>query len=447
MNEDIQKLVAHKDFLYHSVPDINFFIYPPMKPVIPNESLSVKGNLALDQPRLDSSLFAIYVSIPYCRSKCNSCCCFRGLLPAHVDKDSFLDDYLDCLISQIQAYSATVCFSSAQCGAVYIGGGTASVLAPYHVDFLIRILRESFNMVPNVEINLEGNPIDFSSMEYLQQLKKSGVTRLSIGYQSSQNKILKTLNTPHSAGASLVSVKNALATGFDTVNVDLLYNVPGETAEEWHYDLQTLLDLGPQNISLGDYVVFPGSKAEELISSGALEDQHDIHKAYEWYIWACEQLLEQNNYAELVRGIFCKPGHQQQYVFLSCNKSCEIIGLGAGAFSFINGYQFQNTSKTELYKEQVRSGLFFEADRLSRQATDQNLMERYIIHNFYSAFLNRQDFYHRFGQDPLTIFPQIFSKLENHSLVIIDGEEIRLTKLGKKWRRNIYYEFHSLEFK
>jgi len=74
-------------------------------------------------------------------------------------------------------------------------------------------------------------------------------------------------------------------------------------------------------------------------------------------------------------------------------------------------------------------------------------MERYIIHNFYSAVLNRQDFSHRFGQDPLAIFPQVFSKLEKHDLVTIDDEEIKLTSLGKKWRRNIYYEFHSPEFK
>lgn len=446
MNEENKNLNNHGDFPYNLVPDVNFFLYPPMKSITKGEKFSLKEKLELDHSMSEDSLFTIYISIPYCRSRCNSCCCFRGFLPICEDKDAFLNDYLDCLIRQIHEYASTVRFSSARCGAIYIGGGTASVLSPYHVDRLIRALKEYFNIVPGVEINLEGNPLDFSSKDYLRKVKKSGVTRLSIGYQSSQNKILEALNTSHRADSSLAAVKNALATGFDTVNVDLLYNVPGQTAEEWYADVQTLLNLGPQSISPGDYVVFPGSKAEEFVAFGSLKKQHDMHTAYKWYLWTCKQ-LEQYNYFEQVRGIFCHPGHQQQYVLLSCNKSCEIIGLGAGAFAFINGYQFQITKKTELYKEQIRNSLFFEADRLSRRSTHQNLMERYIIHNFYSAVLYRKDFYCRFGQDPLAIFPQVFSKLEKYDLVTIDDEVVRLTSLGKKWRRNIYYEFHSPEFK
>lgn len=445
MNCEIRQPYENYDFPYKSEPKINFFLYPPMKPVTLDESVSLKEKLALDTEMKYDPLFTIYISVPYCRARCHSCACFRGFLPECEDKESFLNDYLDCLVRQIKGYSATVRFSSAKCGAIYIGGGTASVFAPYQVDVLIKAIKESFNMVPDVEINLEGNPVDFTA-DYLQQVRGSGVTRLSVGFQSGQDPVLKALNTSHGAEIGIKAVKNAIAAGFRTVNVDLLYNVPGQTFDQWKEDLQAVIGYGPQNISPGDYVVFPGSKAELLINAGLLKEQHGVDTVNEWYRWTCNK-LEESGYYEQVRGIFVKPGHEQQYVMLSCNKSCEILGLGAGAFSFINGYQFRLTNSSELYKEQIKNGRFFEADSVSVQANEKNFMERYIMHNFYSESVNRSEFNKRFGKDPLDVFPEIFAKLQKYALVSVNDHEVRLTQLGKKWRRSVYYEFHSPEFK
>ena len=445
MNYGIQQPDKNHDFHYKSEPKINFFLYPPMKPVTCTESISLKEKLSLDGKMKYDSLFTIYISVPYCRTRCHSCGCFRGFLPECEDKESFLNDYLDCLIRQIKEYSATVRFSTAKCGAIYIGGGTASVFNSCQIDILIKTLKESFNMMPDVEINLEGNPIDFNS-DYLQHVRDSGVTRLSVGFQSGQNPILEALNTSHRAEVGIKAVKDAIATGFHTVNVDLLYNVPGQTFEQWSEDLQTLIEYGPQSISPGDYVVFEGSKAEQLINTGLLKEQHNVDTVNEWYRWACEK-LEANKYFEHVRGIFTKSGHEQQYVTLSCNKSCEILGLGAGAFSFINGYQFRITNSSELYEEQIKCGRFFEADSVSVQSNEKNFMERYIIHNFYSESLNRKEFNKRFSKDPLEVFSEVFAKLQKYSLVSVNDDEVRLTQLGKKWRRSVYYEFHSPEFR
>ncbi|MCP3660204.1 MAG: radical SAM protein [Bacteroidetes bacterium] len=446
MNGKREKTSRTLDFPYVSVPDeINFFIYPPMKSSLGHETFCLKDKLDLDKAYLKEDLFTIYVSIPYCRTKCNSCCCFRGFLPDNADKNSFLNDYLNVLISQIKAYADTIRVTSSKCGAIYIGGGTASVLTVNQVERLINVLKNSFNMTLDIEINLEGNPLDFS-LNYLENIKKSGVTRLSIGYQSGQNITLEALNTAHRRKTALESLNNALSVGFEAVNVDLLFNVPGQTFEQWKKDIEIILKVKPESISVGNYVVFPGSKAEDLIKNGHLKQQHDLDIEYEWYLWTVEKLKEYN-YSEQVRGIFTQPNHRQKYVQLSCNSSSEILGFGAGAYSFINGYQFTITKDSEIYKNQVKNGLYFEADSLSPKASYKNLMERYIIHNFYSAKLNRIDFYNKFKKDPMDIFHEIFTKLKQHSLVKINDQKIELTELGKKWRKNIYYEFHSKEIK
>lgn len=429
------------DFPYSQLPQVDFFLYPPVAPVTPDEKRSLAGELALDQPISRDGIFTIYVSIPYCRSRCHSCHFFKGLLPPRADRHALLDDYLDCLEVQIQKYAGTVRLSTARCEVVYFGGGTASLLAPDQVDRLIGLIAGSFAVAPLSEITLEGNPVDFSR-EYSRQVKGSGVTRLSIGVQSFQDAVLRAVGSSHNSNAAHDAVRNALAAGFETINVDLLYKLPGQTIAEWQQDLRTALDYAPNSITVYAYVIHPGSAAERLIAQERMEQPVDLDTEQAWYLWT-KEYLEQHGYFEAMKGYFSRPGHEKRYGTLNYKAGCEYVGLGAGAYTFINGYQFRTRDEAEVYKEQVRSGLFPVVDYLSVQASNQNMMERYAILNFFFSSLNRQEFSGRFGADPLSVFPEIFRKLIRHGLVAIDDEEIRLTNLGKKWRECILYEFYA----
>src|SRR5229473_2804802 len=276
MTQTHQSEELSQDFPYQPLPYINFFQYPPMKSASLDEQTTLAAKLALDKPMSREGVFTIFVSIPYCRVRCHSCPFFKEFLPSHVDKQTFLDDYVDCLDIQIRKYAAMTRFSSAKCNAVYLGGGTASLLAPDQVGRIIDTLQSSFTIEPQVEITLEGNPHEFSSLEYLQRVLQSGVTRVSLGYQSSQDTILrKMLNSPHTANDSVKALQNALATGFYTVNIDLLYRLPGQTLAQWQYDLQTAIDFGPASITIYEYVIHSGSNSERLINRGILTNPTD----------------------------------------------------------------------------------------------------------------------------------------------------------------------------
>lgn len=433
------------DFPYRQPVSANFFLYPPPRPATPAEKLSLAEKLGLKEPMPWTPRFAIFVSIPYCRTKCHSCHFFKGLLPRGVDQYALLNDYLDCLEIQVKKYADTARFSAAQCGALYLGGGTASLLAADQVDRFIRTVRQSFAMTPNAEITLEGNPLDYS-LEYLQQARESGVTRLSLGIQSFQDAVLKVVGSSHDSRASLAAAKNARAVGFPIINIDLLYKLPGQTIQDWHRDLQTALDFEPESITFYAYVIHTGSAAEKLVADGRLERPISLDEEHEWYLWTSEQ-LEQRGYVEKMKGYFSRPGHEKMYGVLNYQECCEYIGLGTESYSFVNGYQFYTNNDTEHYKEQIRQGLFPIVDYVSSPATRQNMMERYVMFNYFFSSLNRQTFFHRFGQDPLDVFPQAFAKLEKHDLVTITDREIKLTELGKKWRENILYEFYSSDFK
>jgi oxygen-independent coproporphyrinogen-3 oxidase len=356
-----------------------------------------------------------------------------------------LNEYVDCLKIQLRGYADTIRFSSARCGALYIGGGTASLLAPDQVDDLIRTIRELFIYDADVEITLEGNPLDYAR-EYLQQVKESGVTRLSLGLQSFQDAVLKAVGSAHDGRASREAAKNVRAVGFPTVNIDLLYKLPGQTVKDWHYDLQTALDFEPQSITVYAYVIHPGSAAERLVTNGRLGPPASSEEEQDWYAWTKQQ-LERCGYVEEMKGYFSKPGHEKKYGEFNYKKCCEYIGLGGGAYSFVNRHQFTTRNEGELYVEQVRQGRFPVADRVSAPAADRNMMERYIMFNYLFSSLDRQSFHGRFGQDPVEVFPHVFAKLKKHHLVTVDEREIRLTDLGREWRENIQNEFYADEFK
>ena len=390
----------------------------------------------------ESRPFAVYVSIPFCRVQCHSCHCFKGLLPKARDRDEVVERYVEAVIAQAHAYGRRQRFQSAPCATVYIGGGTASVLTIKQSQRLIRGLRAAFRMEPDTELNFEGNPGDFTR-NFLQCLKDEGVTRISIGYQSKRQHILNALNSPHSAKEAVDAVEAALCLGFDTVNVDLLYNVPGQSLEDWTQEVRDLIAFGPQGIGAGDYVVFPGSASERLISRGRLAPQHDLETTFRWYQIASE-ILAENGYDEQVRGLFAKAGHAQRYVDLCCPKGSDIVGLGAGAFGFVGRHQFQNLIDVVAFSQRVvEEGRMFEVSSVSRRASDDDLMSRFVMHNFFAFKLNRQAFFTRFGRDPVETFGELFRKLEAFEMVNIDETEIRLTEIGRKWRRNIYHEFRA----
>ncbi len=434
-----------RDFPYRQPSAVNFFLYPPVKPATPTEKLFFAEKLALGEPMSWDRFFTIYVAIPYCRVRCHSCHFFKTLFPPDADRYALLNDYLDCLEIEIARYADTVRFSSAHCGALYLGGGTPSLLAADQVARLVRTIRESFAMIPSAEITLESNPFE-CSLDYLQRVQASGVTRLSLGIQSFRDVMLQAIGAPHNAQASYQAAQNARALGFHTINLDLLYRLPGQTKQDWANDLQTALSFEPQSITFYAYLIHAGSTAKKLIADGRLERPVTLKEGQEWYLWASEQ-LEKRGYVEKMRGYFTQPGHEKKYGVLNHRDCCEYIGLGVEAYSFINRYQFTTGVDVDLYKRQVRQGLFPVADYLSPQANDQNMMERYVIFNYFFSTLDRHEFSRRFNRDPRDVFPQVFAKLKKYGLVANDNHEIKLTALGKKWRKNIMYEFYSDDFR
>jgi oxygen-independent coproporphyrinogen III oxidase len=427
------------------LPYLNYYQYPPPLPTGLRNDASIRDWLKLNLVSRNAP-FTSFTSIPYCRVRCHSCPFFKELLPHREDQGRLLDDYVNQLIGQMSEFAESGHFDDSECRAIFLGGGTASLLSVTQVATILAAYKEEFRLAHDVEITLEGNPREFKA-EYLRGLRTVGVNRLSIGLQSFQDNILRrVINSPHSSHDSHGALRAALDGGFKTVNIDLLYRLPGQTFEDWRADVHSAVGYGPESITFYSYVIHEGSASERLIRRGALSTQADREAEHEWYVWTCD-FLSRHGYVEGMKGNFSKPGHGQMYGRLSYLEGSEIVGLGAGTYSFVNRRMLLTTGNTDLYKRRIRSGDRIPIERISAEATDRNMMERYVIFNLMASEVDGQEFMKRFGNYPAAVFPGEVSKLQSCGLMTADGHSLRLTDLGKKWRDHVLFEFYSDTFK
>jgi oxygen-independent coproporphyrinogen-3 oxidase len=269
-----------------------------------------------------NDVFSIYVSIPFCVGKCRSCPFFKhAVVESSLGLE--LERYVDIIVERIN--HAPQRFQTAKCTAVYFGGGTASLLSIKQIRRLLDAIRKRFNLIDDCEITLEGNPLDYTR-QYLNDL--SGITRVSVGLQSLDDKTLKIIGTRHNKRAAEESLAalNLVRHKFKAVNIDFIYAIKTSISPT-DDDLKRIIDYGFQSITLYRY----DSKTHSI----------DKNAAWETYLH-CKELLQNHNFVEGLFGFFTnKYVNVYNENLIAAN---EMIGLGPGSYGFINGYmtKFQN---------------------------------------------------------------------------------------------------------
>ncbi|MEO1034484.1 MAG: radical SAM family heme chaperone HemW [Pseudomonadota bacterium] len=195
----------------------------------------------------------VYVHLPWCESKCPYCdfnsYALDGALPAA--------SYVDALIDDIDVQHAAAHGRSVT--SIFIGGGTPSLFPAESIERILRSLRAAFRFSPSIEVTLEANPGSVE-LDRLDGYRAAGVNRLSIGVQSFDADALAALGRRHSAGEAAKALGIARAAGFDNVNLDLMYALPGQTVDAALADVERLLDDPPEHVSWYQLTLEPGTR-------------------------------------------------------------------------------------------------------------------------------------------------------------------------------------------
>ena len=259
----------------------------------------------------------IYVHLPWCESKCPYCdfnsYALEGGLP--------VDDYVEALLADISRDHAAI--HGREAGSVFIGGGTPSLFPGAAIKRVLDALREHFVFAADVEITLEANP---GSVELarLDAYREAGVNRLSIGVQSFDAAALTELGRRHSAAEAVAALGVARAAGFDNVNLDLMFALPGQTTAAAMADIDQLLALAPEHISYYQLTLEPGTlfhRAPPVLPDDELA--WDMQEA-------AVSRFEASGYRRYEISAYAKPGRRCRHN-LNYWRFGDYVALGAGA--------------------------------------------------------------------------------------------------------------------
>lgn len=306
----------------------------------------------------------IYIHMPFCVRKCNYCAFLSFKAEGSPRKE-----YTDALGREIVLRAALEKENgtSREIDTVYIGGGTPSVMDVSSLSEMVKTLRRSFDLKRDAEFTLEANPAtlgvrDSVTQAKLQAYRTMGINRFSMGVQSMDNDRLRYLGRIHTAGNVTRDMKLIRQKGFDNVNLDLMFSIPGESTEDALKDLETILRFSPEHISCYSLQIEEGTPFGELAERGKLtevpdeEDRETYHRICRMMKDAGYEHYEISNFA---RNDHDDPGapspYRSRHNSLYWNMD-EYIGLGLGASGFINGVRYKNTDDLDEYLKALGEG-------------------------------------------------------------------------------------------
>lgn len=289
----------------------------------------------------------MYVHIPFCRRKCGYCDFYS--LPVSGTDTGLMTQYVSALLCHAAAWRQICGTLSAD--TLYIGGGTPSLLPPAELSRLVDGLRETFNLPGCAEVSVEANP-DSLGDDVLCAARQCGVNRLSIGVQSFDGRLLRTLGRPHTAADARAAIQRARRAGFTNISLDLMFGLPGQTRESLQRSLDEALSFSPEHLSCYLLKLEPGTPLYERQSALALPGEDEQTAQYELL---CER-LGNAGYEHYEISNFARGGMRSRHN-LKYWRGADYLGLGAGAHSLMCGRRFAYPRDVGAYTALAHAGM------------------------------------------------------------------------------------------
>jgi len=256
-----------------------------------------------------------------------------------------MEEYVDALIGEMRsAFSRT----DLSVDTIYIGGGTPTALPSFLICKILDNLHSRsedgcISRAPSVTV--EANPGTLTR-EYLAELKNHGVTRLSIGLQTTKPHLLKAINRVHTMGDFWENFHVARDAGFDNINVDLMFGLPGQTLQDWRETLEEVIALSPEHISAYSLTPAENTPLWHKLEEGTLQLPDDATDRNMYH--AAREQLAKAGYVHYELSNFAKPGFESRHN-INCWRRVPYTGFGLGAHSFDGEKRWSNTEDLDEY--------------------------------------------------------------------------------------------------
>ena len=297
--------------------------------------------------------FGMYIHVPFCASRCGYCD-FNTYTPGELGTSASPESYLVALAQELemQAQLRAESGDRRQASTVFIGGGTPSMLGATGLAHILKLIRETTGIIPGAEVTTESNP-ESTSPEFFAELLAAGFTRISLGMQSASASVLKVLERAHTPGRAFEAAKEAIAAGFNHVNLDMIYGTPTETDDDVRRTLELVLETGVDHVSAYSLIVEDGTRMARKVRTGQLpEPDEDIYADRYNLIDAA---LSQHGYDWYEVSNWAKP-HGQCDHNLNYWRDGDWWGSGPGAHSHMGNRRFFNVKHPATYATTLAAG-------------------------------------------------------------------------------------------
>jgi oxygen-independent coproporphyrinogen-3 oxidase len=291
----------------------------------------------------------LYAHVPFCAKKCAYCAFY-----SEASDGATVNRYVAALIREMELVAQDL-----RPRTVFFGGGTPSLLNLQQWERILKAMQR-LNLLGAEEWTVECNPATVSA-EKARLLREWGVNRVSMGVQSFDAALLERLGRIHSREMIFKSFDILRAVGFDNLNVDLMFAIPGQTMEMWRKTLAEAAALGTEHLSCYEVIYEEDTALFEQLRAGKISRDEDLSCAMydELLSAAAEAGFHQYEVANFARHFSTEPGETPDHACrhnINCWRGGSFYGLGPSAAGYVRGARTKNVSNTKLYCGQLEQG-------------------------------------------------------------------------------------------
>jgi oxygen-independent coproporphyrinogen-3 oxidase len=371
----------------------------------------------------------LYVHVPFCTAKCGYCD-----FNSYANSEHLIPAYASALLADASLWVGSV--HGRRIETIFFGGGTPTLNPGAENQRILDGLRGMFDVAPDAEVSIEANPgsVDPGQLSFLRQ---AGFNRLSIGVQSFDDAELRQLDRIHTADEARRAIACAREAGFDNVNVDLIYGLPGQQLQSWQRTLDEAISMAPAHISAYALTVEDGTPLARDVARGRVAAPDGDAQA-EMYEWTQDRLAnagyehyEISNWAR--HGRACR--HNLTYW-----RNREYLGLGAGAHAFLDGVRFASVSLPRRYIDLVAESAAAREDGradlvhiVSREVIDDDLSiaDTLILGLRLCEGVDLKAFTERHGRTVMDVCGDVIKEFAGYGLLELTDRRLRLTRRGR----------------
>lgn len=280
----------------------------------------------------------LYIHVPFCETKCRYCA-----FHSHPGGDAQMNAYVDALLRELDSVAPQLALAT-----IFFGGGTPSILPVPLWEKILDALAQHFPVLPR-EWTIECNPATVDA-DKARLWRDTGVNRISIGVQSFDDTLLQRLGRIHTVAEVETTVATIRAAGFDNINLDLMFGLPGQSMEQWRDSLRRALAFDPEHLAVYCLTIEEDTEFWQQFQHGTLRPDSDRELAmYEYLI----ETLTAAGYHHYEISNFVKPGRECLHN-IAYWEGKDYLGLGPSACSTIGLRRWENIADTPAYVSAIQ---------------------------------------------------------------------------------------------